>query len=55
MKYSLLMLSLILLNACTLTPHRGKSGQLAPEREMMDPDRFPADSAQSLPLNDSLR
>ncbi|WP_019947867.1 hypothetical protein [Hymenobacter aerophilus] len=48
MKYTLLF-GLVLLGACTSAPRRGRSGHLAPEREMMHPDRFPADSAELSP------
>ncbi|WP_190242555.1 hypothetical protein [Hymenobacter lapidiphilus] len=54
MKYILLLSGLALLSACTLTPRRGKNSQLAPEREMMHPGKFPADSAQPT-RTDSLR
>ncbi|NVO84168.1 hypothetical protein [Hymenobacter terrestris] len=54
MKYVLLLSSLAFLSACTLTPRRGKSSQLAPEREMMHPDKFPTDSVSPTPP-DSLR
>ncbi|SET57800.1 hypothetical protein [Hymenobacter actinosclerus] len=46
MKYFLPLLGLALLSACTISPRRGRSGQLAPEREMMHPDHFPTDSMQ---------
>ncbi|NVO31261.1 hypothetical protein [Hymenobacter lapidiphilus] len=54
MKYILLLAGFALLSSCTLTPRRGKSSQLAPEREMMHPGKFPSDSTQPM-SPDSLR